>query len=114
MWRVKETDLDVAGYAKCLIGAAPFRRFCYVIVRNAGHMTPAFQPRASWDMINRFLASDDFVGDGPKPNPQEDGKDAPQCGGYEPFANCDSIQTQSWLPIPGSEEVGGRIGDIHY
>ena len=77
-------------------------------------MTPAFQPRASWDMINRFLAKSGFEGDGPKESPQVDGVDAPQCGGYEPFANCDSIQTQSWLPIPGSGEGRGRVGEIQY
>ena len=29
--------------------------FIQVVVRNAGHMTPAFAPRASYEMFYRFV-----------------------------------------------------------
>ena len=61
------------------------RRFCYVVVRNAGHMTPAFAPRASYDMLTRFLNAKAFdksaEGNNALKIPQ-----CAQCGGAGPFA----------------------------
>merc|ERR1711871_199023 len=47
-------DRNPAGYAKC-VSTGTDRRFCYTVVRNAGHEMPGYQPRASYDMLDRFL-----------------------------------------------------------
>jgi len=72
---------STAGYAKCAKGSG--KRFCYVVVRNAGHMTPAFAPRASYEMFYRFVQglSFDKAGDNHVSLPQ-----CAQCGGAGPFA----------------------------
>eukprot|EP00933_Yihiella_yeosuensis_P049679 TRINITY_DN4686_c0_g1_i1.p1 TRINITY_DN4686_c0_g1~~TRINITY_DN4686_c0_g1_i1.p1 ORF type:complete len:590 (+),score=94.94 TRINITY_DN4686_c0_g1_i1:69-1772(+) len=53
IWRVEQNDEDPAGYARCLNDDS--KRFCYVIVRNAGHETTSYAPRASHDLNERFL-----------------------------------------------------------
>jgi vitellogenic carboxypeptidase-like protein len=53
VWKVKETDSDVAGY----IQTANNHRFFLATVRNAGHMVPYDQPRAMLDLLERFLAA---------------------------------------------------------
>lgn len=45
VWRV---GTDVAGYSKIV------DNLTFVLVRNAGHMVPADQPKWAFDMINRF------------------------------------------------------------
>ena len=78
-------DTATAGYAKC-IETGPETRLCYVIVRNAGHMTPAFSPRASLDMFNRFILREPFKGaDATKEALSRLPTCAP-CGGAGPFA----------------------------
>lgn len=49
VWRVKDDDVEVAGYA------IQVENFSYVIIRNAGHIAPYDQPRACRDMIERFI-----------------------------------------------------------
>jgi hypothetical protein len=69
-------------YSKCLtLQSTAAHRFCYVVVRNAGHEAPAFQPRASYDMNERFLHRRSFNGSDATKVP----KCAP-CGGAPPFA----------------------------
>ena len=45
---------QLAGYAK-QVG-----NFTQVLIRNAGHMVPYDQPKAAFDMINRFTAGKKF------------------------------------------------------
>lgn len=81
-WKVQKTDTDVAGYSRCITRPGASNRFCYGVVRNAGHMTPAFQPRASYDLVNRFIQGRSFDATGDLPDlPQ-----CAQCGGAPPFA----------------------------
>jgi vitellogenic carboxypeptidase-like protein len=49
VWRVNATDTEVAGYAR-VVG-----NFSQVVVRAAGHIVPADQPRRALDMITRFV-----------------------------------------------------------
>ena len=49
VWRVKPTDLEVAGYAR-MVG-----NFTQVVVRGAGHIVPGDQPERALDMISRFV-----------------------------------------------------------
>merc|ERR1712224_527998 len=49
IWKVESTDQQVAGYVR------QAQQFTQVIVRNAGHILPADQPRAALDMITRFI-----------------------------------------------------------
>jgi len=77
-------DEQAAGYAECSSSLSGNTRFCYVVVRNAGHMTPAFIPRASLDMFNRFITGHSFEG----PDNSELEKILPTClpcGGAGPF-----------------------------
>ena len=53
VWKVDETDREVAGYVK----TANNNRFFLATVRNAGHMVPYDQPRAMLDLLSRFLAA---------------------------------------------------------
>lgn len=50
IWRVDSKDKQVAGYMKIV------DRFMLVAIRNAGHMAPTDQPRATLDMIDRFIS----------------------------------------------------------
>ena len=51
VWKVKEDDPEVAGYIK------QAHSFFVAWVRNAGHMVPAEQPRAAFDLIDRFITA---------------------------------------------------------
>jgi len=55
IWKVEQTDQQVAGYVR---QALNFRQ---VLVRNAGHILPADQPRAAFDMISRFIFDISFA-----------------------------------------------------
>ncbi|CAG2168643.1 unnamed protein product [Oppiella nova] len=54
IWKVLPNDTQIAGYAK------GFNNFTHVIVRNAGHCTQCDQPRATLDMITRFVHNKPF------------------------------------------------------
>ena len=49
VWKVNSTDSQIAGYIKTV------HRFMLASIRNAGHMVPTDQPRAMFDLLNRFL-----------------------------------------------------------
>ena len=51
VWKVKDDDTEVAGYIK------QAHSFFVAWVRNAGHMVPADQPRAAFDLIDRFVSA---------------------------------------------------------
>ncbi|CAF0794458.1 unnamed protein product, partial [Adineta ricciae] len=51
VWKVKDDDREVAGYIKRA------HSFFVAWVRNAGHMVPAEQPRAAFDLIDRFVSA---------------------------------------------------------
>ncbi|CAF1464838.1 unnamed protein product, partial [Rotaria sordida] len=51
IWKVKDDDTEVAGYIK------QTHSFYVAWVRNAGHMVPADQPRAAFDLIDRFISA---------------------------------------------------------
>ncbi|CAF1644633.1 unnamed protein product [Adineta ricciae] len=51
IWKVKDDDREVAGYIK------QAHSFFVAWVRNAGHMVPADQPRAAFDLIDRFISA---------------------------------------------------------
>ena len=54
IWKVSPKDVDVAGYVRTV------NKFLQVIVRNGGHILPYDQPRASLDMITRFVKNQSF------------------------------------------------------
>lgn len=92
VWRVDSAnDQQVAGAAKCISTAGVFgqldgsgsnKRFCYAVIHNAGHESPGYQPRSSYDLITRFLdgRSFDKTGDSPKDLPK-----CLACSGVGPF-----------------------------
>jgi len=82
IWKVDEKDDTIAGYAKCFSDPRK-THFCYTIIRNAGHESPAFQPRSNYDMLLRFIQHRSFNHDGD--DPSQIPKCAP-CGGVPPFA----------------------------
>ena len=86
LWYTNFSDHKPAGRARCT-DAAP--RFCYIIVEDAGHSVPGFQPRFAYDMIHRLLHNQSFDDESQLTMPQRGGQDAPNCGGYPPFAMCD-------------------------
>lgn len=49
VWRVDPHDVDVAGWARSA------RNFHFVTVKNAGHLVPFDQPRASRNMIDHLI-----------------------------------------------------------
>jgi vitellogenic carboxypeptidase-like protein len=51
IWKVKDDDKEVAGYIK------QSHSFFVAWVRNAGHMVPSDQPRAAFDLIDRFVSA---------------------------------------------------------
>ncbi|CAF1384769.1 unnamed protein product [Adineta ricciae] len=53
VWKVADSDPEIAGYVK----TANNNRFFLATIRNAGHMVPYDQPRASLDLLERFLAA---------------------------------------------------------
>merc|ERR1712224_1066438 len=82
IWRVAKDDSEPAGYSRCATRANGAHRFCYTIVRNAGHMTPSFMPRSSYDMTQRVLGGHPFDASWfDSKSPQ-----CAQCGGIGPLA----------------------------
>lgn len=55
IWKVESTDQQVAGYVR------QADNFTQIIVRNAGHILPADQPRAALDMITRFITNQAYT-----------------------------------------------------
>ena len=52
-WKVQATDTEVAGFvSEIRVGAS---RFARAVVRRAGHILPADNPAAAFDMIDRFI-----------------------------------------------------------
>ena len=51
VWKVHPNDTEVAGYLKHA------HSFYVAWVRNAGHMVPSDQPRAAFDLIDRFVSA---------------------------------------------------------
>jgi len=51
LWRVNG---DLAGYSQT------FANLTKLVIRNAGHEVPFFQPVNAFDMINRFLKNQPF------------------------------------------------------
>ena len=49
IWKVDPKDEQVAGYVKQV------HRFMLAAIRNAGHMVPSDQPRAMFDLLQRFI-----------------------------------------------------------
>ena len=58
------------------------KRFCYSVIRNGGHEVPAFQPRTSYDLFERFRQGKAWDVSGEL----HDLPNCPQCSGVEPFA----------------------------
>ena len=54
IWKVSPKDTEVAGYVRVV------DKLVQVVVRNGGHILPFDQPRASYDMITRFVKSQSF------------------------------------------------------
>jgi len=54
IWKVQPTDQQVAGYVR------EVNNFRQIVVRNAGHILPADQPRVALDMITRFVNGESF------------------------------------------------------
>eukprot|EP01060_Flectonema_neradi_P027518 TRINITY_DN37122_c0_g1_i1.p1 TRINITY_DN37122_c0_g1~~TRINITY_DN37122_c0_g1_i1.p1 ORF type:complete len:541 (+),score=132.41 TRINITY_DN37122_c0_g1_i1:43-1623(+) len=83
VWRVNATDIEPTGYARCVTHPTHKNNFCYVSIRNAGHESPAFQPRANYDNFLRFLERRPYNSTGNRPVPE-----GPTCGcsGVPPFA----------------------------
>lgn len=81
LWSVAKKDVELSGYSKCYTSDKQ-KRFCYTIVRNAGHMTPSFMPRASYDMAERFIGGHPFDATWFDPKSPQ----CAQCGGTVPLA----------------------------
>jgi hypothetical protein len=81
IWRTAKNDTSLAGYARCTENSAK-KRFCYTVIRNGGHETPAFQPRTSLDMFERFRLGRSFRADGDLSHFPT----CAQCSGVPPFA----------------------------
>jgi len=83
VWFVNSTiDKQPAGYAKCSWrGGSDGHRFCYAVIRNAGHEAPGYQPRAAFDMINRFASRRQWDSSGDRAVPE-----CSECSGVGPFA----------------------------
>lgn len=52
IWKLED---KVAGYVKCV------RDFCFVLVRNAGHLVPHDQPQVAYDLITKFINNVSFT-----------------------------------------------------
>lgn len=81
VWRIRREDEQPAGYARCVEGTRA-QRFCHVIVRNSGHEAPSYQPRAAFDLSDRFIRRASFA----QPTPVERLPRCAPCGGAPPFA----------------------------
>lgn len=49
IWRLEGEPIEVQGFI------TSYQNFHYVVVRNAGHMVPHDQPKAAFEMINKFV-----------------------------------------------------------
>jgi len=84
IWKVDSTkDVNVAGFAKCIAHPTGTSRFCFSLVKNAGHEMPSYQPRAALDLYQRFMAGRSWNSTGDRP---EELPKCAQCGGVAPFA----------------------------
>lgn len=97
IWRVEEADVEPAGYSRCIERGSA--RFCYVVVRNAGHEATSYAPRAAFDLNERFIGRkpfDDVTRSARLPS-------CAACGGSPPLAG-------SALPACGapSREAGNE------
>ena len=54
VWKVAKEDHSVAGYVKQV------ENLYFVVIRGAGHASPHDQPRATFDMITRFISGKSF------------------------------------------------------
>lgn len=83
IFRVSADSPSPAGYARCMPHpAGKGGRFCYSIIRNAGHETPAYSPQFAYDMTERFMSGKPLDGSWYDPaSPKCRG-----CGGVPPFA----------------------------
>ena len=53
-WKVSPSDQEVAGFASDIhAGGGQLAR---VVIRRAGHILPADQPAAAFDMVDRFIS----------------------------------------------------------
>ena len=95
VWRVAETDENPAGYARCAEpragdGGGPRSRFCYIVVRNAGHEAVSYAPRAMYDLNERLIARLPFGrAEGNEARDALDRRHTPTCapcGGAPPLA----------------------------
>jgi len=84
VWKVdSKSDDNVAGFAKCIDAQEGIGRFCFGIVKNAGHEMPSYQPRAALDLYQRFVSGRNFDSTGDRP---ETLPSCAPCGGVKPFA----------------------------
>jgi hypothetical protein len=100
VWFVSsKNDRNPAGYAKCIeipvvnASSAGTKRFCYVVVRNAGHEMPGYQPRAAFDMVARFLENRSYTSSGEGLVPTCD-----ECSGVGPFAGA-ALPSCHYVPL---------------
>lgn len=78
LWKVEDVDSTPAGYVRCVSRGGA--RFCYIVVRNAGHETAPYAPRAAYDMNSRIIGNRSF---------EKGSVDTPRCaacGGAPPLA----------------------------
>ncbi|EOD07191.1 hypothetical protein EMIHUDRAFT_198523 [Emiliania huxleyi CCMP1516] len=66
IWKRSPDSRQPVGYSRC---AALGGRFCYSVIRNAGHETPMFQPASAYDMTKRFFDGRAFDNSYHDPNP---------------------------------------------
>eukprot|EP00927_Polykrikos_kofoidii_P035879 TRINITY_DN30383_c0_g1_i1.p1 TRINITY_DN30383_c0_g1~~TRINITY_DN30383_c0_g1_i1.p1 ORF type:complete len:574 (-),score=72.68 TRINITY_DN30383_c0_g1_i1:340-1977(-) len=95
IWRVEAADINPAGYAKCLDQDGGSSRFCYVVVRNAGHETAPYAPRAAYDLNERFLRRAPFDSE----TRIVDTPVCAACGGAPPLAG-DALPACKSVPSP--------------
>jgi vitellogenic carboxypeptidase-like protein len=55
VWRVNASDQEVAGFVRQV------QNLTQIIIRGAGHICPADQPRRSYDMITRFIEDMPYI-----------------------------------------------------
>ncbi|XP_062517505.1 probable serine carboxypeptidase CPVL [Corticium candelabrum] len=60
VWKVKSTDVDVAGFVKSVTNIKGLATFHWIVVRDAGHILPYDQPERGLDMITRFIEDEPF------------------------------------------------------
>ena len=58
IWKISPDAPQPAGYGRCMDDQNS--RFCYTIIRNAGHETPMFMAASAYDMTSRFISGQPF------------------------------------------------------